>query len=78
MFEVKDNDRNSSGVPVPDAAALTKNEVAALIRLTETHGLSGDAQVKFILRIRDLKQRAYAKSKLKRGAKSQESEARSD
>jgi len=78
MFEVKDNDRNRSDVPACDRAALTKDEIAALIRLSETHGLSGDAQVKFILRIRDWKKRAYAKSQLKKEVRSQESEVRRD
>lgn len=78
MIEIKDNDRNKSGVPVSDRVALTKNEIAALIRLTETHGLSGDAQVQFILRIRDWKKRAYEKSKLKIEARSQEPEVRRD
>lgn len=64
MFEAKniENDNiNRSVESVPDPAALTREEVADLIRLAETHGISGTAQLKLILRVRNLKQQAYAK-----------------
>jgi hypothetical protein len=48
---------------MPNLAALTREEVADLIRLAETHGLSGTAQLKLILRVKNLKKRAYAKLK---------------
>lgn len=64
MFEAKnieDDNINRSVESVPDPAALTREEVADLIRLAETHGISGTAQLKLILRVRNLKQQAYAK-----------------
>ncbi len=64
MFEAKnieDGNPNSSVESVPNLAALTREEVADLIRLTETHGISGTAQLKLILRVKNLKKRAYAK-----------------
>ncbi len=66
MFEAKnieDGNPNSSVKSVPNLAALTREEVADLIRLAETHGLSGTAQLKLILRVKNLKKRAYAKLK---------------
>ena len=64
MFETKKTeDSNHSAAPIPDPATLTQEEVADLIRLTETYGISGAAQIKLILRIRNLKKRAYAKLK---------------
>lgn len=64
MFEAKnieDGNTNRSVESVPDPVALTREEVADLIRLAETHGISGTAQLKLILRVKNLKQRAYAK-----------------
>lgn len=64
MFEAKnieDSNPNRSVESVPNLAALTREEVADLIRLAETHGLSGTAQLKLILRVKNLKKRAYAK-----------------
>ncbi|MBD2017282.1 hypothetical protein H6F96_25370 [Microcoleus sp. FACHB-53] len=66
MFEAKnieDGNTNRSVESVPDPVALTREEVADLIRLAETHGISGTAQLKLILRVKNLKQRAYAKLK---------------
>ncbi|HEY9610999.1 hypothetical protein [Allocoleopsis sp.] len=64
MFEAENTQgRSSSAAHIPDTAALTQKEVADLIRLTETYGISGADQIKLILRIRDLKKRAYAKLK---------------
>jgi hypothetical protein len=66
MFEAKnieDGNPNSSVESMPNLAALTREEVADLIRLAETHGLSGTAQLKLILRVKNLKKRAYAKLK---------------
>lgn len=64
MFEAKNienGNTNNLGESVADAAALTREEVADLIRLAETHGISGTAQLKLILRVKNLKKRAYAK-----------------
>jgi hypothetical protein len=64
MFEAKNienGNTNNLGESVADPAALTREEVADLIRLTETHGISGTAQLKLILRVKNLKKRAYAK-----------------
>lgn len=64
MFEAKsreDGNQNRAIESVPDPAALTREEVADLIRLAETHGISGAAQLKLILRVKNLKKRAYAK-----------------
>ncbi len=64
MFETENTENsNHSAAPIPEAAALTQAEVADLIRLTETYGISGAAQIKLILRIRNLKKRAYAQLK---------------
>ena len=64
MFEAKnreDENKNRSIESVPDPAALTREEVADLIRLAETHGISGAAQLKLILRVKNLKKRGYTK-----------------
>ncbi|AFZ20622.1 hypothetical protein [Allocoleopsis franciscana] len=64
MFEAKnieDDNTNNLGESVPDPAALTREEVADLIRLAETHGISGTAQLQLILRVKNLKKQAYAK-----------------
>lgn len=64
MFETENTENsNHSAAPTLDPAALTQAEVADLIRLTETYGISGAAQIKLILRIRNLKKRAYAQLK---------------
>ncbi|HEY9831582.1 MAG TPA: hypothetical protein V6D26_13460 [Stenomitos sp.] len=66
MFEAKnieDGNINSSIESVRDPSALTREEVADLIRLSETHGISGAAQLKLILRVKNLKKRAYAQLK---------------
>ncbi len=66
MFEAKnieDGNPNSSVESMPNLAAVTREEVADLIRLAETHGLSATAQLKLILRVKNLKKRAYAKLK---------------
>lgn len=64
MFEsknIEDDNINRSVESAPDPAALTREEVADLIRLAETHGISGTAQLQLILRVKNLKKRAYAK-----------------
>ena len=64
MFEAENTkDSHSSAARIPDQTTLTQEEIADLIRVTETYGMSGAAQIKLILRVRDLKKRAYAKLK---------------
>jgi hypothetical protein len=63
MFEAKNTaGDNSSAEIVSEPTALTKEEVADIIRLAETHGISGAAQVKLLLLARSRKKQAGARS----------------